>query len=206
MNFSKSDLPYLKWSLLAFLFSLIAGGSAIWIGAEYDANSLKERQAALKQVSEARSRLSTTESDLENMSTYAQEYKSLVDHKIIGDEQRLDWMEGLEKLHQQNHVIDFSYTIAPQQSYTPDPSQDAGNFALYQTGVNLKMDLLHEMQLIKFLGTIRTQLEGWFIIDHCTLERIATIDSATLATATVGPQLKADCTGGWVTMKNRNAP
>jgi hypothetical protein len=137
------------------------------------------------------------------MSIYAREYASLVDYKIIGGEQRLDWMEGLTKLRQNQLVVDFKYTIAPQQIYSPKPTLDLGNFDLYLSGLNLQLDLQHEMQLIKFFGALRSNIRGWFIIDRCTLDRTTTSNSGEVQSLT---QLKADCTGGWITMKKKGTP
>ncbi len=204
MNFSKDDLLKLKWSLLTFLTSLVIGGSAIWIGSAYDESSLKDRQSAQKQVVEARNRLSSTQSDLDNMSTYALEYTSLVENKVIGGENRLDWIEGLEKLRQQHRVIDFKYSIAPQKSLVPSPALDTGNFDLSLSGVNLQLELLHEEQLIEFLEALRTDLKGWFIIEQCALERATSAGAD--PNLKLGAQLKATCAGGWITMKNRNTP
>ncbi|MEI7842899.1 MAG: hypothetical protein WCI39_07690 [Gallionellaceae bacterium] len=206
MNYSKDDLLKLKWSLLTFLISLALSASAIWIGSAYDANSLKARQSAQKQVVEARTKLSSTQSDLDNMSTYALEYTSLVNNKIVGDETRLDWIEGLEKLRQQRHVLDFKYTIAPQKDFVPSPALDTGNFSFSLSGANLQLDLLHEGQLNEFFEALRGDMKGWFIIDQCSLERIGTANTAETLMNNTGPQLKASCAGGWVTMKNRNAP
>ncbi|TAJ76498.1 MAG: hypothetical protein EPO42_12355 [Gallionellaceae bacterium] len=205
MNFSKSDLPHIKWSLLAFMLSLLMGGSAIWMGDEYDTSALEDRQNAQKQVIDARNKLAAAQNDLENMSTYALEYAALVDHKIIGGEQRLDWMEGLEKLRQQHHVMDFKYTIAPQQSYAPNPPLVSGNFEISMSGVTLQMDLLHEMQLVKFFQSLREEIKGWFVVDHCTLNRPDSAGSP-LAGASFVPQLKAECSGGWITLKSGDAP
>lgn len=201
MNFSKHDLLNLKWSLLAFILSLIVGGGAIWLSSEYVSGSLRERQSAQRQVVEARSKLSATQSDLENMSAYALEYTALLDYKIVGDENRLDWMEGLEKIRQQHRVLDFKYAIAPQQPYVPNPALDTGNFEIKQSGVSLQLDLLHEEQLIDFIDLLRKDIKGWFIIERCALTR-----TSSDTTPSLGAQLKADCTGGWLTMKNRNAP
>lgn len=204
MSFAKSALPQIKWSLLTFCLSLAISGSAIWLSNDYIDSSLKKRQEAQRQLNDARTKLSATENDLQNMSAYAQEYDLLMNRRVIGDEQRLDWMEGLERLRQQNHVMDFKYTIAPQQVYTPNPPLDAGNFDLHLSNMTLQLDLLHEEQLLTFFTALRSNMPGWFILDKCTLESLAV--SGMADTPTLGPQLKADCTGGWLTMKNRNAP
>ncbi len=198
MILSTADLSDLKWSLGAFLLSLLLGGSLIAASNQSQEQALKNRQTAQSQLGEARSQLSAAENDQENMSSYAMEYNTLVTQKVIGNEQRLDWIEGLEKLRQQGRVLDFKYTIAPQQAYAPNPPLEAGNYQLNRSNMSMQIDLLHEEQLLHFLSAMHSQIKGWFILDGCTLSRAE-------ASADTSP-LKAECTGGWFTMKNRSAP
>ena len=198
MSFSTADLPILKWSLGAFVLSLVLSAGIISLSNSYLEKSLKGRQIAQQQLFDARAQLLSAQSDEENMSAYAFEYNSLLGQKVIGDEQRLDWMEGLEKLRQQGSVLDFKYTNAPQQGYTPNPPVDAGNFKLSRSSMSLQIDILHEEQLLHLFADMRSKLNGWFMLDGCSLSR-------TVATDEMSP-LKAECTGGWFTMKNKNAP
>ena len=198
MKFSKADLPILKWSLGAFLLSLVVAGSLISLSEAYLAQSQKEREAAQKQLTDARTLLIAAQSDQENMSAYAQEYNALSAQKVIGNEQRLDWLEGLEKLRQQGSVLDFKYTISPQQIYAPQPPLDAGNFLLHRSSMTLQIDLLHEEQLLHLFANMQKQIDGWFMLDGCTISRTGKIDE-------LAP-LKAECTGGWFTMKNKSSP
>ncbi len=198
MSFSTEDLAELKWSLGALALSLIVSGSLISLSGTYLESSLKESQAAQNRLNDSRMQLIATQSDMENMSSYALEYNALLAQKVIGNEQRLDWMEGLEKLRQQGAVLDFKYTIAPQQGYTPNPPIEAGNFQLSRSSMTLQIDLLHEEQLLSLFEEMRKQLNGWFMLDGCSITRTGTTDE-------IGP-LKADCTGGWFTMKTKGAP
>jgi hypothetical protein len=198
MNFSKADLTDLKWSLGALVLSLAISGGLLSASNKYLEHAQKDRQTSQQQLNDARTQLLAAKSDQENMSAYAFEYNSLLEQKVIGDEQRLDWIEGLEKLRQQGSVIDFKYTIAPQQSYTPNPPLDAGNFKLSRSGMTLQIDLLHEEQLLQLLTDMRKQMTGWFMLDGCTLTRPGGDKGNSL--------LHADCTGGWFTMKNKSAP
>ena len=197
MNFSKTDLAILKWSLGAFVLSLALAGSLISLSEAYLGQAMKDRQAAQKLLTDARSQLLSAQSDQENMSAYALEYNALLAQKVIGNEQRLDWLEGLEKLRQQGSVLDFKYTISPQQSYTPNPPLDAGNFQLNRSSMTLHIDLLHEEQLLHLVEDMQKQISGWFMLDGCAISRTGTIDE-------IAP-LKAECTGGWFTMKNKNS-
>ena len=198
MSFSKSDLPELKWSLGAVVLSIILASILISASEEYLARSLKGREAAQKQLTEARTQLIAAQNDQENMSSYALEYNALLAQKVIGNEQRLDWLEGLEKLRQQGSVLDFKYNIAPQQSYAPNPPLDVGNLQLSRSSMTMQIDLLHEEQLLHLFSNLHNQINGWFLLDGCTLTRTGPSDELT--------PLKADCTGGWFTMKNKGAP
>ena len=95
-------------------------------------------------------------------------------------------------------MLDFKYTIAPQQSYTPKPPLDAGNFQLSRSSMTLQIDLLHEEQLLHLFADLSSQFNGWFMLDGCSISRTGTANE-------LAP-LKAECTGGWFTMKNKNAP
>lgn len=198
MIFSKDDLQELKWSLAALALSIALAVTLISWSENYLAASLKEREAAQKQLTDARTQLLAAQSDQANMSAYALEYNALLAQRVIGSEQRLDWIEGLEKLRQQGSVLDFKYTISPQQGYKPNPPLDAGNFQLSRSGMTLQIDLLHEEQLLHFFSSLHDQINGWFMLDSCSISRTGTVDE-------LAP-LKAECTGGWFTMKNKSTP
>jgi hypothetical protein len=198
MTFSKDDLSELKWSLGALALSIAFAGSLISWSESYLEQSLKERETAQKHLNDVRTQLLSAQSDQANMSAYAFEYNALLGQKVIGSEQRLDWIEGLERLRQQGTVLDFKYTIAPQQAYVPNPPLDAGNFQLSRSPMTLQLDLLHEEQLLHFFRNLHDQICGWFMLDGCSISRTAAVD--------VLAPLKAECTGGWFTMKNKNAP
>ena len=196
MTFSQADLQHLKWSLLIFLSALCIGGTAIVVSENFVTHAQREQQTAQRQLNTARGQLSSANKDSENMKAYTFEYSELLKRNIIGDDQRMDWIEGLEKIRKQHRVLDFKYSIAPQHSYTPPSTLDSGNFKLNMSDMSLQFDLLHEVQLMDFFDTLRTDINGRFILDHCAMER----NTAPDATA----QLKAECTGGWLTLKNRN--
>ena len=198
MILSKADLVDLKWSMSAFLLGLALSGGIISFSSSYQEQSLKDRQAAQKQLVDARTQLGGAQDDQENMASYALEYNALQAQEVIGNEQRLDWIEGLERLRTQGQVLDFQYAIAPQQPYAPNPPLEAGNFQLNRSPMTMQIDMLHEEQLLHLHTAIHTQMKGWFVLDGCTISRTDTGEETA--------PLKAECSGGWFTMKNRNAP
>lgn len=168
----------------------------IVVSNHFVAQAQRDQQSAQRQLNTSRKQLATANEDRENIKAYQFEYGELLARNIIGDDQRLDWIEGLEKIRKQHRVLDFKYTIAPQHPYTPPAQLDSGNFKLNISDMTLQFDLLHEEQLMSFFDTLRADINGRFILEHCTLER--NVDSGATA------QLKAECTGGWLTLKDRN--
>ncbi len=195
MTFSQADLPYIKWSLTTFIVVLAIGGSAVFFSQKMATDAQKARNTAQQQLNDARNKLNAARDDQANMAAYTQEYSTIQRRGIIGEEQRLNLIEGLDNLRRRNRVLDFKYAISPQQPYKPEPALDSGNFDLKISNMTLQFELLHEEQLINFFDSLRRDMNGWFILEKCSLE----------PSANAAAQLKADCAGGWLTLKNRNA-
>ncbi len=203
MKLSKSDFLLMRWSVLAICASLIISAIVLYSSGSYAEKSLRERHNAQSMLNDARARMTTAHQDQENMSIYADNYGALIANKIIGDDQRLDWIEGMEKIRQKNLVTDFRYTIAPQKVYAPKPPIDSGNFDIRYSEMKLQFDLLHEAQLLNFFDALRADIKGWYQLEGCSLQRVGATSVNEQATKT---RLKAECSGGWMTLKSRNAP
>ena len=206
MKLSKSDFILIRSSILAISASLAISVVVLYSSGIYSEKTQKDLRNAQNMLNDARNRLTAANEDKENMSMYAAEYGTLSENKIIGNDQRLDWMEGMEKLRRQNLVTDFRYSIAPQRIYFPQPPLNSGNFDIHYSETKLQFDLLHEGQLLKFFNILHEQIKGWYQLEGCTLQRVATESANANTSTTAATHLKAECTGGWVTLKNRNSP
>jgi len=202
MKLSASDFPLLRWSILALCASSLISAVILYSSNMYAESTQNARRYAQNMLNDARNHLTTSIQDQENMAIYADEYGVLIEQKIIGDDQRLDWMEGLEKIRRKNLVTDFRYNIAPQRIYVPQPAIDSGNFDLHYSEMKLQFDLLHEGQLLDFFNAMRTGIKGWYQLEGCTLQRTGAESESQQSGMT---RLKAECSGGWITLKDRNA-
>jgi hypothetical protein len=200
MKLSKSDIPLLRRSILALCASAIVSAVALYGSGQYAEKTEKARRDAQNRLNDAHNRLTSAHDDQQNMSAYSGEYGALEKRKIIGDEQRLDWMESLENIRQQNLVTDFRYNIAPQRIYAPQLPIDSGNFDVRYSEMKLQFDLLHEAQLLDFFTALRSQTNGWYQLQGCSLQRTGSDENTETA------RLTAECSGGWITLKNRNTP
>lgn len=208
MKFPSSDFNLLRWSLAAISVSVILCGIVLYSSQQYAVHTQQNFLAAQQQINTARNRLTVAHQDQENLATYSQDYQALEERNIIGDNHRLSWIEGLEKLRQQNIVIGFRYNIAPQKIYAPQPAIDSGNFDIHYSEMKLQFELLHEGQLLNFFNALRSQIKGQYQLEGCTLLRNAANnrdDNDDDDIPSITTNLKAECSGGWITLKNRNA-
>lgn len=207
MNFSRADFPHLRSGVLILLCVLCAGGAAIVASDYVAARAQQDLHDTQRRHDAAHAQLAAAYADQQNIATYSAEYHALRRRNIIGNEQRLDWIEGLAKIRQQRRVLDFSYAIAPQQPYvlaTLDGASaplDGGNFDLKSSGMTMHFDLLHEQQLLDFFDALRSGINGRFILNHCQLTRT----HADTGDEQHAAPLKAECTGVWLTLQHRNA-
>lgn len=202
MKFSVADFALLRWNIAALSAAAIIGSVIFYSSNIYVENAKSEMQKARNESNDARRRLSAAVDDRENMSIYADEYGALSQLNIIGDDRRLDWMEDMESLRRMNLVIDFSYQISPQKIYTPKPPISSGNFEIRYSEMKLHFELLHEVQLVNFFNAMTNDIRGWYQLEGCSMQRKS--GKSTDNEMARPPQLTAECSGGWITLKNRN--
>ena len=204
MKFSSSDFQLMRLSFAAIGASVLLSGAILYTSIKYADYTLKNRRIAQSQMNNARNHLAMARQDRDNLSDYSKEYDKLEANEIIGDDHRLDWMEGLEKLRRQNLVIDFRYNIAPQKNYAPQPALDSGDFVIHYSEMRLQFDLLHEGQLLNFFNELNRKIKGHYQLDGCKLARVAGNGDSDSGPG-AGTNIKAECSGGWITLKNRNS-
>jgi hypothetical protein len=199
MKFSKADFLLLRRSIMMACASVLLGVTVLYGSGQYAENAKESRRNALRLLNETQNRLALARQDQENMLVYSGEYNALEEHKVIGDEQRLDWIEGFEKLRQQKLVADFRYNIEPQKNHAAISVAESGNFHVRYSEMRLQFDLLHEAQLLNFFDALRDQMKGRYQLEGCTLQRGSAEENGL-------SRLKAECSGGWITLKNRSSP
>ncbi len=203
MKFSNSDFHMMRLSIALVCTSILISGVILYSSSVYAIHTKNDHRTAQTQLNSAQNKLTMARQDRENLASYSKEYDALESNKIIGDDHRLDWMEGMSKLRQQNLVIDFGYNIAPQKKYAPQPAVDSGDFEIHYSEMKLQFDLLHEGQLLNFFDALRRRIKGHYQLEGCKLERAIAVGETG---PSVGANLKAECNGGWITLKNRNSP
>jgi len=199
---SAEDFKRIRWSLLLALVMIAIGIAAVLYARQATLQQRGETQAAQARLGEVRSKLARARDEEAEIKSKIGRFDTLVAGGILGAEQRLEWVERIKDIRAARGLYDVQYEIAPQRPLDPTIAPgSSGNFEFMSSSMRLQMDLLHEEDLLHFLGDLRGTVHAYVRAQRCTIERIAQGPAARDS----GAQLKADCVLDWITIQQRKS-
>jgi hypothetical protein len=196
MKLSLNDLPALGRPLLVLAGSLALCGGAI----AYTGKLVKQGQAQLAAVQakldEARKRVSRSGNEKATLEQYLGPYRKLEERGIVGEEQRLNWVDALRAANLESQLYGVDYEVGTQTPYAFAQEVNAGSLPVQQSVMKLKLGLLYETDLLNFFRVLAAQNVGAFSVNQCTLQRIA----PEVFKPANQPTLRAECDVAWVTI------
>lgn len=161
-------LASLKGPILLLLTALLLSAFGIfWSrGQNTEAEAvLQSRQAALN-AARARQQQSQTEARL--IEQHLEAYQALAARGFVGEENRLAWIEAVQLANRASGLYGLSYTLSPRSA---GPAAVAGGLPLHQTRMVVKMPILVESDLPRFLAALGERAPGLFRVDSCRISR-----------------------------------
>ena len=121
-------------------------------------------------------------------------FKALQTRGMIGEEQRLEWVELIKDIRDTRRLIDLQYEIAPQRRLDADAAK---GFAFYSSTMRLQLKLLHEEDLTRLIDDLRERARALIQVKSCAVSRLSqgAGDGSPIA------QLLADCRIDWITLR-----
>lgn len=193
---SSGDLNMLRLPLALLCAVLLAAGGAV-----YHTYTLveKSRAALARQKAEfqsAQNRMRQSGDERDTIVKYADRYRELERLGFAGEEQRINWLDALRNANGSTGLFGISYQIGVQRPHARAAELDPGGMAIYESIMELNMSLLHEVDLLRFLDSLRAQQAGLFQIRDCSLSR--TERSETLRNEA---HIVAKCNLAWLTAR-----
>ena len=193
---NQSDFEALRTPLLVLLAVLVAGAGAIFYT---DRLLASERQQLLQQqgqLKQAHVRLQKSGDERDIIVLYLDRYRQLERTGFVGEEQRINWLDGLRLANQQADLFGVDYQIGTQRAYPFAAEFNPGQIELNQSLMQLRFRLLHEGDLLRFFDALARQNAGIFTVDQCLLRRIDT-----RGVIRYQPNVNAECELSWITAK-----
>jgi hypothetical protein len=183
--------------------AMLGAGIAAVVASEYYLRKVRvERQAAADERRAAQDKLARATSEEREIREKLVDYRRLLDRGIIGDEQRLDWVDTISQIKTGRRITDIKYSIAPQRAFEiPGGAASGGDVEFRVSELRLEMQLLHEEDLLGFLEDLRRQLKTHVMVRSCSLSRVER--SGGFERSGASPRLRADCLVDLVTIRDR---
>lgn len=195
MKFGKSDFKKIRVSLVVAILAIALGAAAVWFSLQQTKSALLARNTATAEHKEFDGKLRQVRNEENEIKQKAAIFSNLQARGVIGEEQRLDWVELLKDIRDKRRLIDLQYEISPQRPLDSSPIQ---GFTFYASAMKLQLKLLHEEDLTRLLDDLRQQAKALIQVKRCDVSRLpraAGERNANLA------QLQADCQIDWVTVR-----
>jgi hypothetical protein len=196
MRIAPADFRKLQASILLGVLMIAAGALAVYFSFAVKEAAEQAMVGIAAQFTEADGKLRQVRNEESEVKQKSIIFKQLQERGIIGEEQRLDWVELLKEIRDQHRLIDLRYEISPQRMLE---GQLGNDFVFFASSMKLELKLLHEEDLIRLLDDLRRQAKALIRVKSCRIERLpATGEQRGGGRA----NLLADCEIEWLTLRD----
>lgn len=158
--------PVLLLNGVALLIVVLVAGGALY----YRQQMLAERAAGEAEAAMQAARYQEIVEAERIIDTLYEHYKTLKRTGFIGREPRLRWLDTVRREGERSGILNLYYRLGEQREATAVPVD--GDYRLYRSVMELQMALLHEGQLLDFLGGLQRSGVGLFQVENCKLQRL----------------------------------
>ena len=194
---------HLHKELVIFLLSILIATIIIVFSSSWHQSSLENRNNTNNSLNQATSRYYTGINRKQVLEKYEDKYKTLVAMGVAADENRLQWIDAIEKATTAHKIPYLKYTLDKQQKLNSSSLSVAyPGIDIFRSSMKLHMQLLHEGDLFLILNTIDTNARGLFDVQSCSLTN-NNIQAESLLNSTSNMNFAAICTLNWYTVKKK---
>lgn len=195
-------IEYLDWSILRipsaiFITVCLITVSIVTASYYYRQAMQQEYTASQSTFRNISSRYLQVDQEEMLIKKYYPEFLDLYKSGLIGKEKRLDWIESLQSISEVLEIPSLRYEISSQEPLPESLPIDTGRFRIYQSVMQVNMDMLHEIDLIRFLERINKVAQGLYTVSSCSLTRRTKDVDTTSEQANVS----AECELDWYSIK-----
>jgi len=198
MTLTQTDWRKLRFPILGLGLAMIGVGLLASFADQY--RTEKEMALITEQglYNKARQKFESSGHEKETIIQYLPEYNKLLTQGFIGEERRIEWIERLRQIHSQYNLFSIDYSIGQQEQYQPSFVSNIGHHVINRSVMALKLDMLHEGDLINLLEDLHKDTPP-FMVRDCEMTRPI---GAQVNMKQVAANLKATCELDWITLRD----
>lgn len=196
-------LKSLQKELSFFIISIVISAVIFLIFHSMRQSSIEGAANARVTLQSAKNRYHTALEKKRIYETYKERFDQLVKDGIYGDEQRLNWIDAIEKTANVYKIPYLKYKIEHRVPVSsPELTRNHPGIQLYKSSMDLDMQLLHEGDLYTVINHVEKYANGLFDVQKCALNRNL-MENTTLVDSKTGKNFSARCTLNWYTIHKK---
>lgn len=200
MKLTSQDWQKLRNPLIALGVAFVVSALLVAYSQQYMSTVEQGLLQQENKLNQARQRYQSSGMEKETIVTYLPIYQRLIKDGFIGEERRIEWVDNLRTIHQENKLFGINYSIASQEDYKPTFTLNTGAFVLRRSVMKLELSMLHEGDLTTLIEALKAKETTPFIPRDCEITRVTTDITIKLA-----PNLLASCEIDWLTIREPQA-
>jgi hypothetical protein len=203
MNIRRDDLKRLRLAAGAAVALAVLGATAIAVSDHYLLRAADAREVARSQRSAAQERVSKVSEEEREIRESLVFYQRMQRQGMIGQENRLDWIDAIARIKSERKLFEIKYSIEPQKplDYPGIVPMKATDF--FVSRMKLDMLLLHEEDLFNFLSDLRSAGRFHVSVRHCSMSRIER--GPVPAGQALLPRLRSECHIDLITLQEHGS-
>ncbi len=180
---------------------IIAGAAAVAVTDQLLSEAQTELNTTQAEREQAQASLARATDQEREIREELVDYRKLLDRDMIGQEHRLDWVDRIAEIKAARGLLDVNYSIEPQRPVDYLGMGSKGEVEFLASPMKLDMALLHEEDLFRFIGDLRSTLSAYVVVRACTLNRA----EGGPTDRGIASRLHASCNIDLVTIHDRQA-
>lgn len=175
-----------------------AGGAALYFSQQWLARTAAAEKALRAERLAMQEKLARATEEEREIREKLAAYNQLLERGVIGEEQRLDWVDAIAQIKTERKLFEVKYSIEPQRTLDLAGVKSTPDVEFRASRMRLELPLLHEGDLFVFLGDLSRALRSHVLVRSCSINRI----DRTAGDRGLSPRLRAECSLDLVTIRD----
>ncbi len=192
----------IKKSLVSFVIILSSMITMVTVSDVYKSNASEKNTRALAEMRSWSNKIDEANKNNQILVQHEDTFKKLKGNFVIGDENRLSWVEVVQKVADSRKIASVKYDIASQVLLDKNTLGDKyRGIDVFKSVMSLEMKFIHEGDLFVMLNALRSEAKGLVAVDKCDVELINKDVNDGIIGQNNTDNMRAYCELSWYTLK-----
>jgi len=192
----------IKKSLMTFVIILLSMISLVTASDVYRSNASEKNTRILAEMRSWNNKIEEANKNNQILVQHEDTFKKLKENFVIGNENRLSWVEVVQKVADSRKIASVKYDIASQVLLDKNTlSNEYTGIDVFKSVMSLEMKFIHEGDLFVMLNALRSEAKGLVSVDKCDVELINKDINDGIIGQNNTDNMRAYCELSWYTLK-----